>query len=169
MSDSATPGVSRVEAKPSNDPAVRLLIVAVMAIGMGAYCLYHAYLSGDPKYTQPPAASFSEDINANSTYYFNLIGGYVLPLVGLPFLVGAIRQKRRTLVLDDSGITSGRQQIAWSSVRDIDATQLAKKGILNVYHADGKLKLDSYQWQKGDFAQVVAKLEQHVPAEKIKR
>jgi len=158
-----------VKASPSKDPAVRMLIVAAMALGFGLYCVYHAYIDSDPE----SIAKYRElapdaDINAKATYWFNLIGGYVLPLVGLLFLSLSVRQLCRTLSMDDSGIHSGSETVAWSDIREVNAEDL-KKDILYVFHSGGKLKIDGYLWQKSDFQKLVALLEQRVPAEKIKR
>jgi len=172
MTDAAKPSVSSVQARPSKDPVVRLLIVSAMLIGLGCYCLYDAYVAtnsdGSPKYAKP-TKPFGEDFNPYFTYYFNLIGGYVLPLAGLPFLLGAISQARRRMTVDATGITAGREKVAWSDVKEIDAAEMAKKSILKIYHGQGMIKIDGYYWQKSDFRDMVAIIEQNVPVEKIKR
>jgi len=170
MSNAGESGGMSVKAAPSKDPAVRLLIVAAMALGFGLYCVYHAYLDNDPesiekyRHLAPDA-----DINAAATYWFNLIGGYVLPVIGLIFLGLSVRQMRRKLSMDEAGIHAGAETVAWSDIREVDAAEMKKKDLLYVLHGNGKLKLDGYLWQKTDFQKMVALIEQRVPAEKIKR
>jgi len=163
-----------LRATPSKDPAVRMLIVAVMALGFGLWCVYEAYISNDPdviaKYQVLPADLPEKDLfSAKLTLWFNRTCAYLLPVVGLVFLGLGVRQMCRRLSMDDAGIHAGSETVAWADIREIDATELKKKDILHVLHGNGKLKLDGYLWQKGDFQKMVALVEQRVPSEKIKR
>jgi len=173
MTDAAKPSVSSVQARPSMDPTVRLLIVAAMFIGVGAWCFCEANFAkddnGNPKYPRPAEPFSVKTINAWAGYITNHGGGYVLPLLGLPFLIGAVRQIRRRMTVDATGITAGREKVAWSDVKEIDAGEMAKKSILKIYHDQGMIKIDGYYWQKSDFRTMVAIIEQNVPAEKIRR
>ena len=166
MSHAGESGGASVQAMPSKDPVVRRLIVAAMALGMGIWCIYHAYFSGDPQYTVRPVDGGINDV---ATYWCNLAGAYILPLIGLLFIGLSVRKLRHRLSMDDAGIHAGSRTVAWSAITEVGADELVKKGFLYVRHSGGELRIDSYDWQKADFQKLVALLEKHVPAEKIKR
>ncbi|MCL2700395.1 MAG: hypothetical protein FWE88_01730 [Phycisphaerae bacterium] len=158
-----------LRATPSKDPAVRMLIVAAMALGFGLWCIYHAAFDPSPESQKYRELAPDADINAMATYYFNLAGAFILPLVGVVFLALSIRQGRRKLSMDEAGIHADSTTVAWSDIKEVDAKEFKQKDILRVIHGNGALKLDGYLWQKSDFQKLVAYLEQHVPAEKITR
>ena len=169
MSAAGESGGTVVRAMPSRDPAVRLLIVAAMALGFGLWCIYHAFLDGSEEAKKFQQLAADADFNAKATYWFNLVCAFVLPLVGLIFAGLGLRQMRRRLSMDEAGIHADSQTVSWADIKEVDATELKKKVLLYVVHGGGMLKLDGYLWQKADFQKLVARLEQHVPDEKIKR
>jgi len=135
--------------------------MAGMLLIFGLWCFYDAYVMGN----YPKPAEY--DLNKLAKYYFNHVGGIVLPLAGLVPLVMGLRFLRRIVVADAEGIRmAGRQAVAWKDVKRLDATDLPGKGILRLeYGAAKPLVLDS--WKLQNFKALVAFVEDHVPAEVI--
>jgi len=158
-----TPRQDRVECPPARDPAVRLFIPAGMLLVFGLWCFFDAYVNVKDAYPYPTDG----DVNKLAKYYFNHVGGIVLPLGGLVPLVMGIRFLRRVLVADAEGIrVPGSPAIAWKDVKRLDATDLAGKGFLRLDYGQAKpLVLDS--WKLQNFKAMVAFIEKHVPADAI--
>lgn len=148
----------RVVSPPAKDPAVRLFIVAAMLLGFGIWCFLDAYVQG--KYPRPENGA---DFNAWADYYFNHVGGIVLPLAGLVPLLLALRFLRRPVIADAEGLGyKGGRKIRWEEVGRLDATDLAKKGILRLHYGPEKpLVLDS--WKLTNFKALVDYVDSHVP------
>jgi len=165
-SDASAP--DRVECPASKDPPVRMFAVAAMLIAFGVYCAYDAFLAtedGEPKY--------SSEKNAAS-YYFNAVGGVVLPPVGIVALICGLVMLRRKFVADQEGLGYvGKEKVPWSRV-----SKLVKRGAgrLDVSYdgpgeeEEGVLELDS--WKLKHFAELVAFIDAKapdVPVEEVKK
>jgi len=153
----------RIECPAARDASVKMFIFAAMMIGFAAYTIYDHYILGN--YAKPDPY----ELNPYLKYLFNHYVPFVLIPPGLVALVYGIVLLRRKLVADAEGIGyAGKDRIAWSDVTKIDATVLARKRILYLYHGqDGKTTLDEYYLQ--NFRDLVAFLDRHVPAERIVR
>jgi len=153
------PQAERVECPPSREPAVRLFIIAGMLLAFGAWCFYDHYVKGHYQYPEDGATG------GVVAYYFNHWGGILLPIAGLIPLVMGLLFLRRRLIADAEGITpAGGSKIAWQSVKKLDASDLAGKGILRLEcGSDKPLVLDS--WKLQNFKALVAFVEAHVPAD----
>ena len=153
--DKQTP--SRVECPATKDPAVRVFIMAAMALAFGLWCAYDAYVLD--KYP------YGEAVNEMASWAFNHFLPVVLVPVGLILLVKGVLMLRRVLVADAEGIGYvGKSKIAWGEVTELDASDLADKKILRLSGTDRTLVLDS--WKLQNFPQLVAVVEAHVPREK---
>jgi len=159
--DPHTAGLSRVECPAEREPAVKLYIIAGLFLALGVYCLVDVQRGA---YTYTPFSV--QNINAWASWAFNYGGQFVFCLAGLAMAVLATRSLRRVLVADEKGIGYvGGRAIAWEHVEQIDASKLAAKKILTLRAAgNGKLVLDQYKLQ--NFRDLVAFIEQQVPAEK---
>jgi len=151
----------RVECPPAKDPAVRMFIFAGMLLAFGLWCFYDSFIQG--------AYPYPEDGNLNEVakFYFNRVGGIVLPIAGLIPLALALRHLKRKLVATAEGIGyEPGPQLAWGDVTRLDATDLPDKGVLRLEHGAGKpMTLDS--WKLQNFKALVALVEQHVPPDTI--
>ncbi len=152
-----------VECPAAREPAVRLFIVAGILIGFGLWCFVDVHVRG--KYPWKEDANTSEVFS----YWFNQGGAFVFPLLGLIPLGLAAASLRRKLVADEEGIGYvGKEQIAWSAIRSLDAAKLADKGILRLdYEAGGGQKtLKLCNWKLQNFRALVLLVEKKVPAAK---
>lgn len=147
----------QVECPATKDTAVRLFIVAAMALGAGIYCLYDAIVD---KYPYKP---FDENINDWANWAFNHYGPYVFIPVGLIFAAFAVRSLTRRLTADQEGIGyAGKDKIAWKDITALDASLLESKQILRLRHGQDKLlTLDAYKLK--NFRDMVAFIEARVP------
>ena len=145
---------TQVVCPATRDMAIRMLIIAAMLIGFGAYCFTDW---GKPKYAKPESGQ--GDVNDWAKYYLTYWGPFVLIPPGVVVLVMAGLAARRKLVADDEGIGyECREKISWSAVTGLDASQLQSKQILHVQHGDGQqLTLDGYKLQ--NFKDLVAFVE----------
>lgn len=150
-------GPEQVICPAARDPAVRQVLVALLLIGAAAWCFHDS-----PKYPKPDPF----DLNKYLGWAFN----HFLPVVLLPaaaaVFVRVVVLCRRRLVADGEGIGyAGKAKLPWDRVARVDARRLKSDGILLLHADDGtKLKLDS--WRLRNFRQLVAFIEQRVPAEK---
>ena len=156
-SDNANPTGS-VECQPARDPAVRWFLMAALLVGMGIWCWTDR--------REKPAEW--NDINTVSAYLFNNYGPFVMVPAGLLLTGFGVRFLKRKLVADEKGLGyAGGDTIAWSDIKELDATRLGK-GFLTIRHEpDKRLILDS--WKLQNFKQMVAFIDQHVPVERQKR
>jgi len=146
---------SRLECRPTKDPAVRWFILAAMLIGFSVWC----YLDRKPA---PPDDWGLKNINEVSSYLLNNWGPVVLVPISLIAIGMAVRQLSRTLVADAEGIGYGRNRTPWTEIKAIDARQLKRKGMLFLNRSDGgRLKLDS--WKLENFRELVAFVEDKLP------
>ncbi|MFB3893512.1 MAG: hypothetical protein ACE15C_15975 [Phycisphaerae bacterium] len=156
--------LTRVEcpaAKGYDNPATRLLIVAIVAVGIGVYCAYDAYIAR--LYEQVPMTW--ENASKWASYAFNAYGPFILIPLGVFLGVWAIRRLQQVLVADEEGIGYvGREKIAWSEITELDGKRVEKGLLTLTYGQDGELVLDS--WKLKNFRDLVAIIEQHVPEDK---
>jgi hypothetical protein len=157
------PRQEQVECPPARDPAVNMFILAGILLAFGFWCFYEAFILGKYPYPKGPEPT----VNDLFGYYLNNWGGIILPLGGLVPLALGIRFLRRVLVADADGIRMpGKPTVAWKDVKRLDATDLAKKGIIRLDFGQAKpLVLDS--WRLKNFKNLVAFVEKHVPADAI--
>ena len=153
---------SRVECRATKDPSVRRFILAAILLGLGVYCFVDHYVLGKYPYPEKGAS----DINKYATYLLNHYGPFVFIPPGIVLAVWGVLMLGRRLVADQEGIGYvGKQKVPWTSVRSLDTTKLADKGILGLrYDADGAdrtLVLDS--WKLQNFRELVKLVEQKVP------
>ncbi|MCD6303715.1 MAG: hypothetical protein J7M21_01990, partial [Planctomycetes bacterium] len=121
------PAARRVESPAAKDPAVRMFIFAAMLLLFGTWCFLDAFVRG--KYPYPA----NGDVSDLAGYYFNHVGGIVLPLVGLVPLAWGIVFLKRRMIADEVGLGYARgRKIPWSDVTRLDAADLADKGILRL-------------------------------------
>lgn len=161
MTDQAPPAEvpAKVECPAVKDTAVRLFIGAAMLIGFGSWCFVDGYIRNTVKKED------IDGINKAATYYLNNVGGIVFPLAGLIPLAFGIRSMRRRLVADDDGIGYvGKAKIPWSTVKSLDASKLAEKGVLILnWDDDGaQTKLALCSWKLEKFRELVALVESKV-------
>ena len=154
---------TRVEARPTRDPAVRTFIVAAMLLGFAVWCL----LDRRPR----PEAWDAKHINHVFAYLLNNIGPFLFVPAGLAFLIRGIVYLGRRLQADHQGIGfAGREKIPWEKVTGVDATALKAKGVLRIMSGDQEqMKLCDWHWPREQFRGVVALIERHVPADRIRR
>ena len=151
-----------VECPPAWDPAVRMLILAGMLLGLGIYCYIDGYVK--QKY---PHVAYGEDINAWAKWAFNAYGPFVLIPPGLVVLGFLARYLLRKTRADGEGLRHGSKKAAWGEISALDATDLKSKGIIRVEYGDGNIiTLDS--WKLRNFRELVAFIETKIPAEKHK-
>lgn len=149
-----------VECPAAREPAVRLFIVAGMGIGFGIYCGVDHFIRKMYQYPDP------YELNAYLKYLFNHYGTFVFTLAGIVALVWAVVFLRRKLVADEKTIGYvGKEQISWSAIRSLDASNLAGKGILRLdYEAGGGQKtLKLCSWKLQNFRSLVSLLENKAP------
>jgi len=134
--------------------------MGALLIAVGLWCW-----SDHEKYPKPDDWS---DVNKGFSYVLNNVGPFILVPGGIFAALYAVRFLRRPLVADDAGIGyRGDEQIAWADIKELDATKLPK-GFLYVQYGEGnRLTLDS--WKLQSFRQLVAFIDQHVPANCPKR
>lgn len=148
----------RIEARAATDPAVRMFIFAGMLLAYSVWCFLD--------WKQQPTAWDLEHANEVGSFLVtNVLVWLALP-VGLIVVVWAMLFLRRRLVADTEGIGyAGKKQMPWHSVKKVDASMLASKGILDLYHGDGddKFRLDA--WKLKDFKPLVAFVESHLPSQ----
>ncbi len=151
---------SRVECRATTEPFVRMMSVAAMLLGVGIWCVVdqnrYAYVK------------FSDDESKFMGWAFNYYGQFLFSIVGLAMMAWTIVWFRGRLVADDEGIGyAGKPQIAWGKITRVDASLLRSKGYLYLHHDGKRLALDA--WKLQNFRDLVAKIEKHVPAERIQR
>ena len=152
-----------VECPAAREPAVRLFIVAGILIGFGLWCFVDVHIRD--KYPRKENANTSEVFS----YWFNHGGAFVFPLLGLIPLGLAATSLRRKLVADEKGIGYiGKEQISWSAIRSLDASELADKGILRLDYESGggKKTLKLCNWKLQNFRSLVLLVEKKAPASK---
>jgi hypothetical protein len=156
---SASP--QRVECPASREPAVRRTILAVVLLAVGLWC-YSA--RNDPEYRAPEAWDL-KNISQVLKYVLNHYGAYVLVPAGAVVLLWTGVQLRKKLVADETGIGfAGQEKIAWGQVDSLDGRGLQTKGIVVLHAGARRMVLDSYFLL--NFRELIALVEQHVPAEK---
>lgn len=142
----------RVECSATKEPAIRVLLMAVMALAFGAYCYYDAYVN--QKYIQQAS---------ESSMMFNKVCSWVLPPIGLFLLGRVVWMLRRKFVADNEGLGwVGQDKVAWSSVK---ALVVKGKELFDVHYSadgqDGVLHLDS--WKMKNFVPLVKLIESKTP------
>jgi hypothetical protein len=162
----AAPSVGdRVVAPPAPDPAVRMFIAAGMFLLFGGWCFLEAYILKKYQY-----APFSEDINTWATWAMNHYGPYVFLPPGLVLLVWAVLFRKRACIADDAGLHYfyfRKAPLRWEQITQLDASDLQDKGLLRLQHDTGRpLCLDS--WKLKNFKPLVAKIDKHIPKEKVR-
>ncbi|MFP3937511.1 MAG: hypothetical protein ACLFVW_04150 [Phycisphaerae bacterium] len=160
MSESTSESThDRIEARAAADPAVRMFILAGMLLAYSVWC----FLDWKPT---PTAWDLEHANEVGSFLVTNVLVFLTLP-GGLVVLAWALLFLRRRLIADAEGIGyAGKDKIPWHTITKVDASDLASKGILDVYHGEGgkrKLRLDS--WKLKDFKPLVAFIESHLPSQ----
>jgi hypothetical protein len=138
-----------IEAPLSKYKKQTLLIMAVVALGFGLYCIYDGYYNEKfiEKHTK---VTESGQEKPDSTLAFNMTAPYVL----LPVSVGLIGYffviRNKKVVADDTGITARGKRIEYEQIEAIDKTHFDKKGYFIIqYQKDGgkqKVKLSDRNW-----------------------
>ncbi|MGC9453911.1 MAG: hypothetical protein ACP5HU_03525 [Phycisphaerae bacterium] len=148
-----------IEARAAADPAVRMFILAGMLLAYSVWC----FLDWKPA---PTAWDLKHANEVGSFLVTNVLVFLTLP-VGLIVLVWGLLFLRRRLVADSEGIGyAGKGKIPWHTISRVDASALASKGVLDLYHGDNgdkKLRLDS--WKLKNFKPLVAFVESHLPSQ----
>ena len=156
----ARPNVpTRVDCPAAKDPPVRMFIIAAMSIGFGIYCFIDGYIRHLPEKV--------ETLNERLTWTLNHVGAFVLPAIGLAFLIYGAAMLRRRLVADQECIGyAGKPKVPWGDVSRLDASK-ADKGVLVLHYRraghDARLKLDS--WKLLNFRELALLIESKVPVE----
>ncbi|MCE5278524.1 MAG: hypothetical protein ABFD92_20045 [Planctomycetaceae bacterium] len=170
---------SSITAAASKDLCVRLLIVAGLLAGMGAWFAWDGYLATGGKDLTLGAdgkavnkiiagkydyAPRSQDLNVWLNWSFNHYGPFLLIPAGLVFAALALRSAKRHVHADAEGIGfAGGEKFRWSDVAALDASQLKSKKILRLRRGDGQcLVLDAYKLT--GFKDLVSFIETHTPA-----
>ncbi|MGA2265643.1 MAG: hypothetical protein ABSH10_04350 [Phycisphaerae bacterium] len=157
MNDAEQSAAGRVICPAAKDPAVRVLIGAAMALGLGLWMGYDAYVANKYPYPHP------YNINDYAKYVLNHYGPFVLVPIGLALVVWAVVMLRRVLVADGEGLGyEGGAKHLWATVTSVDAALLASKGIL-VLGLQGGAKLVLDAWKLRNFKELVAFVEAHLP------
>jgi hypothetical protein len=151
----------RVECPASNDPGIRMFIVAAMFIGFAIWCFL------DPNKAIPKDWDMAH-ANDVARYVTNAVMPFVLAPIGLLLIIWGMVYMSRKLIADDDGIGYARKQkIRWQEFKAMDASKL-KKGLLYLYHGpnDKKLTLDS--WKLKNYKPLIEFVESHLPRELLK-
>jgi len=153
MSDTVPAGetiAERVECSATKEPAIRVLIMALMALAFGAWSYYGAYVS-------------QEYVDNPSSMMFNKVCSWLLPPVGLILLVRVVWMLRRKFLADGEGLGwAGKDKVPWQNV-----TRLVVKGkeLFDVHYVtdgqEGILHLDS--WKMTNFVPLVKLIESKTP------
>ncbi len=106
----------------------------------------------------------AENVNLLGMFMFNVVGAWILLVLGLVLVGLAIKAFKRTVTVDDAGIrVNGAPAVPWSQFTGLDASLLEKKGKLGLLRGDGvPLVLNRYHY--ADFRDLVAFIEDHVQA-----
>ncbi len=139
-----------IEAPLSKHKKQTLLIMAVVALGFGLYCIYDGYYNEKfiDKHTE-----VTEDgqEKPDSTLAFNQNAPYVLLPVSAGLIVYFFVIKNKKVIADDTGITAKGNRIEYEQIEAIDKTHFEKKGYFIIqYHKDAnkeqKVKLSDRNW-----------------------
>jgi len=162
MNETDTPpaAAAGVECRAAKDPAVRRFIIAAMMVGFGIWCLTDL--------RKAPEAWDLKHINEAAAYLLNNWGPWLFFPLALVVIVATIIALHRKLTADAQGLGYGDKRIAWSDITAINAKLLESKGILRIETSRGKaMTLDS--WKLQNFKALAKFIEDHVPADRIKR
>ncbi len=158
MNDESAKTVDRVECRANRDPAVRLLIAAVMCLGAAIWCFLDAYVKG--KYPKPESGD-EEFMNKMAAHLFNHYVPFIAGVALIVLVVWAWKVTRRLIVADGTGLTVNGQAYAWGDFTGVDASRLPNKGLLVLKRAGGDdVRLDRYKYH--NFKELVTLVEQHV-------
>ena len=143
-----------------------LRLVEAIRYTFSVFCSCHSnrkFQKVNPDFPLPPKPSINETLG----YWFNHGGAIVFPVLALIPLVMVALYLRRRLVADAEGIGYvGKDKIAWDTVEKLDTSRWESKGIL-VIRATGdvSLSLDEWKLDKKTFRDLIALVENSVPAE----
>jgi hypothetical protein len=154
-----TPAPEQVICPPNKESVVRYVIIAVILIGISAWCIYDW-----PNYPKPDEPLSSETLNGYAGWAFNHFLPFVLIPVGLIFVAKALKTRRTEVQADQEGISAGATRIAWADVEKLDASRLKDKQILDLHHSDGVLRLRGLNL--ANFKALVALIDQKIPEDK---
>lgn len=164
-----------VVAKGSKFSRTNTLIVIVICIGAGAYCMYDGWVS--KTYQQkhmldedgnPDLVNGKPDANLMFNRYYGPIGCGVIALYSL---ISLVRISRRGIVADDSGLAiDGGATIPYGSIEKIDKRYFDKDGYFFLEYGDGgatrKVKLTDRKYDSlGQLLDEVVKRTGAAPAD----
>lgn len=154
--------LTRVECpavKGYDNPAVRWMIIGIVAFGLGVYCLIDAFIVRKYPYPEP------FEVNQFARWAFNIFGTFFFIPAGILAVTWTWKLLKQVLVADQEGIGyAGREQIPWGDITELDGSRVEKGLLVLKSGEDEKLVLDS--WKLKNFRDLVAIIEQHVPEDK---
>ena len=153
-----------VKAKISTGYRVRLILITLMMLGFGAYCVYDWQIGYPLKQEQYlefkeieknhpndypqvweayaaergwPTSSSGIQEKTDTDILTQLIMALICVPLGLFFLFKLIKENMRWVAMDDSGISgSGGHRVAWDAIQSLDETRWATKGIAWLHYRD---------------------------------
>jgi len=154
MSDNPeTTSPAKVQCTAAKDPAVRLFIIAAMAIGAAIWCW-------SDRRPYPEVWDFKH-INDVAAYLLNNWGPFLFAPAAIVVALLAIRHLMLRAEANDEGITLRNKTLRWPEITRIDASEL-KKGTVVLETSDGsQMKLHS--WKLRNFKELIAFVESKLP------
>lgn len=154
-----------VKATISNGYRWRLVLITLMMLGFGAYCVYDWQIGYPLKQQQfveftqikednpknfPevwaayaaergwPTSSSGIEEKSDTDILTQLIMALICLPIGFFFLFKLVTESRRWVAMDDTGISgSGGHRVAWDSIQSLDESRWATKGIAWLHYQDG--------------------------------
>ncbi|MEM7626377.1 MAG: hypothetical protein AAF333_12345 [Planctomycetota bacterium] len=146
----------------------RLVLICLMMLGFGAYCIYDWQIGYPLKQQQyeeftqikednpktfpevwaayaaergwPTSSSKLED-KSDVDILVQLIMALICVPLGLFFLFKLVRENLRWVAMDETGISaSGGHRVAWDAIQSLDETRWATKGIAWLHYTDASGK-----------------------------
>jgi len=151
----------RVECPATKDVTVTRLIIAAVLIGVGVWCLIDR-----GNYPQPVPWEMGKGMG----YILNNFGPFVFIPAGLAAIAWGLAAMKRRLVADEEGIGYvGKQKVPWKEIKCLDASRLEEIQIVRLIHGQDEkvMRLDGVKL--GNFRELLAFVETHVPSEATRK
>jgi hypothetical protein len=158
-SDNQPQAPEKVTCPGNRESVVRYFIMTAIFLGFSAWCIYDWQ-----NYPKPDAPFGSDTINEYFGWAFNHFLPFILIPLGLITAAKGIKTLKTQVVADQEGIAVGATRIPWSGVERLDASQLPKKQILDLYHGGKRLRLHGMNLV--NWKPLVALIDRKVPDEK---
>lgn len=167
----------------------RLVLMTLIMLGFGAYCVYdwrigypkkvlqyETYLEIKDTHEDYPvvwkakaaAEGWSDKIPGRKTdrdVFTQLLMALITVPLGLFFLFKLVRENMRWVAMDERGITASGGHVApWDSLKSLDETKWKSKGIARLTYADAhgrerKILLDDFKSEREPIKQIVNRVQ----------